>query len=50
MGGSPCACGCWPGGESLALAEGHPHGRLVRWGEPPPGSDNDPITTGNPGK
>ena len=25
----------WPGGESLALAEGHPHGRSVRWGEPP---------------
>ena len=28
----------WPGGNSLALAEGHHHGRLVRWGEPPPGS------------
>jgi len=27
----------WPGGKSVALAEGHPHGRLVRWGEPPPG-------------
>ena len=26
----------WPGGESRALAEGHPHGRFVRWGEPPP--------------
>lgn len=26
----------WPGGEAVALAEGHPHGRLVRWGEPPP--------------
>lgn len=26
----------WPGGETVALAEGHPHGRLVRWGEPPP--------------
>lgn len=26
----------WPGGASTALAEGHPHGRLVRWGEPPP--------------
>ena len=31
----------WPGGKSLALAEGHPHGRLVRWGEPPPGSPTD---------
>jgi hypothetical protein len=31
----------WPGGESLALAEGHPHGRLVRWGEPPPGAPVD---------
>jgi hypothetical protein len=26
----------WPGGKSRALCEGHPHGRLVRWGEPPP--------------
>jgi hypothetical protein len=26
----------WPGGASRALAEGHPHGRLVRWGAPPP--------------
>ena len=26
----------WPGGRSRALAEGHPHGRLVRWGDPPP--------------
>jgi hypothetical protein len=31
----------WPGGDSLALAEGHPHGRLVRWGEPPPSAAND---------
>jgi len=31
----------WPGGQSLALAEGHPHGRLVRWGEPPPGTPTD---------
>jgi hypothetical protein len=36
----------WPGGESLALGEGHPHGRRVRWGEPPPGSDIDPIMQG----
>jgi hypothetical protein len=28
----------WPGGDSRALAEGHHHGRLVRWGEPPPGA------------
>ena len=40
----------WPGGESLALAEGHPHGRVVRWGEPPPEDGTDPITTGNKGK
>jgi hypothetical protein len=26
---------CWPGGVSRALAEGHPHGRFVRWGTPP---------------
>jgi hypothetical protein len=26
----------WPGGASRALAEGHPHGRLVRWSAPPP--------------
>jgi hypothetical protein len=26
----------WPGGESLVLGEGHPHGRSVRWAEPPP--------------
>jgi hypothetical protein len=26
----------WPQGVSLALAEGHPHGRSVRWGAPPP--------------
>jgi hypothetical protein len=32
----------WPGGQSRALAEGHPHGRLVRWGEPPPGPPADP--------
>jgi hypothetical protein len=31
----------WPGGGSRALAEGHPHGRLVRWGEPPPGAPSD---------
>ena len=31
----------WPGGSSLALAEGHPHGRFVRWGEPPPGAPSD---------
>ena len=31
----------WPGGESRALAEGHPHGRLVRWGEPPPAAPPD---------
>ncbi len=37
----------WPGGESLALAEGHAHGRSVRWGEPPPDPALDPITTGN---
>ncbi len=39
----------WPGGQSFALAEGHPHGRSVRWGEPPPGSESDPITTGDLG-
>jgi len=31
----------WPGGESRALAEGHPHGQLVRWGAPPPGAPSD---------
>jgi hypothetical protein len=31
----------WPGGQSRALAEGHPHGRLVRWGEPPPAARPD---------
>jgi hypothetical protein len=34
----------WPGGESRALAEGHHHGRLVRWGEPPPGAPAEPPT------
>lgn len=40
----------WPGGQPLALAEGHPHGRLVRWGEPPPGSapEADPTLADAP--
>ena len=33
----------WPGGRSRALCEGHPHGRLVRWGEPPPRAATDPA-------